>query len=106
MKTLFISLAITLGLFATATTASAERTYEKKANVVRLVVKTRTGYEIFFREWAKPVTTLIKTCNGVPTHECVYLVKGKKEIFLYRYQAAELTFPLYKFIERKLAANN
>ncbi len=104
MKNLLVSL-ITAAVLFTATSASAERTYEKRANVVRLVVKTGSGYELFFREWAKPVTTLIKTCNGVPTHECVYLVKGKKEIFLYRYQAAELTFPLYKF-EFKLATNN
>ena len=104
MKNLFVSVVLAAVLFTT-TTASADRTYEKKANVVRLVVKTGSGYELFFREWAKPTTTLIKTCNGVPTHECVYEVKGKKEIFLYRYQAAELTFPLYKF-EIKLAAKN
>lgn len=104
MKNLFVS-AILAAVLLTAKTASAERTYEKKTNVVRLVVKTKSGYELFFREWAKPVTTLVKTCNGVPTHECVYLIKGKREIFLYRYEAAELTFPLYKF-EYPIVANN
>ncbi len=104
MKNLFATAIIAATLFS-ASTASAERTYEKRSNVVRLVVKTRLGYELFFREWAKPTTTLIKTCNGIPTHECVYEVKGKKEVFLYRYQAAELTIPFYKF-EFKLAANN
>ncbi len=104
MKNLFVS-AILAAVLLTAKTASAERTYEKKTNVVRLVVKTKSGYELFFCEWAKPVTTLVKTCNGVPTHECVYLIKGKREIFLYRYEAAELTFPLYKF-EYPIVANN
>ncbi len=105
MNKLLISLIVTVVTLFTTTPAAAERTYEKKANVVRLVVKTKHGTSIFFREWVKPAVTLIKTCNGIPTHECVYEVKGSKEIFLYRYQADDLTFPLYKF-EFKLATNN
>ena len=100
MKNLLISLIVITTLF-TANTASAERTYEKKTNVVRLVVKTKHGTNIFFREWVRPTVTLIKTCNGIPTHECVYEVKKKKEVFLFRYEANELTFPLYK-----VATNN
>lgn len=105
MNKTIIALVITVVALVTTTPASAERTYEKKTNVVRLVVKTKHGTSIFFREWAKPAVTLIKTCNGIPTHECVYEVKGSKEIFLYRYEASDLTFPLYKF-EFKLATNN
>ena len=97
MKNLLISIVAACILLATGT-ARAERTYEKREDVVKLVIKTKAGYELFRYEWTKPVTTLIKTCNRDPKRECVYLVtKGGKEKYLYDYQAAELTYARYAF---------
>ena len=94
MKNLLISIVAICILLSTGT-ARAERTYEKREDVVKMVIKTKAGYELLHYEWTKPVTTLIKTCNGDTKRECVYVLKGKKEVFLLDYQADLLTFARY-----------
>lgn len=105
VKNLLISIVAALVL-CVSSSAKADTTYEKRLNVVKLVIKTKAGYELLHYEWTKPVTTLIKTCNGDPKRECVYVLKGRKEVFLYDYQAALLTYPRYVFrTEPKLVAS-
>jgi len=103
MKNLLISIVAAL-ILCVSTSASADTTYEKRTDVVKLVIKTKTGYELLHYEWTKPVTTLIKTCNADAKRECVYVLKGKKEVFLLDYQAASLTYARYT-TERKLIAS-
>ena len=104
MKHLLICIAFALVVLGTSNTASADQTHEKRANVVKLVIKTKTGYELLHYEWTKPVTTLIKTCNDDAKRECVYVLNGKRETKLLDYQAAPLTYARYT-TERKLIAS-
>ncbi|MFA5853638.1 MAG: hypothetical protein WC866_00990 [Patescibacteria group bacterium] len=103
MKPLLISLIIALGLFATTSTASADRTFEVKDDVVKLVIKKAKFV------FAKPTTTLIKTCVDDARYECVYKLVGKnrrqKEIKIYEYRADDYVFPIY-ITEHKLASTN
>ncbi len=103
MKTLFISLAFTLGLFATVSTASAERTFEKTENVVKITIRQKV------LTFNKPTTTLVKTCVDDARYECVYKMVGRgkkaKEIKIYEYRAHDYAVPFYK-TEEKVAAQN
>lgn len=104
MKTLLISLVTALGLFATASTASAERTLENPVhNVVKITIRKKV---ITFN---KPTTTLVKTCVDDARYECVYKVVGRgkktKEIKIYEYRAHDYAIPFY-VTEEKVAIKN
>jgi hypothetical protein len=101
MNNLLISLIIAVATIGTASKASADRTFEVKDDVVKLVIKKT---EFVF---AKPTTILIKTCIGDARYECVYKLSGKrrnKEIKIYEYRADDYVFPIY-VTEHKLASN-
>lgn len=87
MKNLLISfLALAIACLAVST-ASAEPTYEKTPDVGKIVIKNeRSGYRWFLKEFEKPATTLLKTCNGDARYICVYEIKKGKEIALYKFR--------------------
>lgn len=98
MKNLLISLIVVAVCAVSATEASADVTYEKQSHVAKIVIRNaKSGYEYFLKESPKPMTTLIKTCNGDAKYECVYEIKHGKEAFLYKFRDDGWTVAFYDF---------
>jgi predicted nucleic acid binding AN1-type Zn finger protein len=93
-----ISLIVLSFIITLTSTAVAEPTYEKNAHVAKIVIKNaKTGYRYYLNEFAKPTTTLLKTCNGDKKYVCVYQLKQGKEVALYKFRDDGWTVAFYDF---------